>query len=75
MKILTRLVIICAIFGCAGFAMGCAEKGPFEKSGERMDEVIDNAKEGDPLLKRKGTAEKIGEAIDETVDDVKGSNR
>lgn len=52
--------------------MGCREKGAFEKVGERADEIVDNAKDGDPLLHKKGTAEKAGEAIDDAVKDVTG---
>ncbi len=30
---------------------GCQEKGPIEKTGERIDDVIDNVKHGEPPLK------------------------
>ena len=42
-------------------------KGPLERAGERTDEIIDNARDGDPLLHKKGTAEKVGESIDDTL--------
>lgn len=45
-------------------------RGPFERAGERSDEIIDNIGEGEPPLKRKGTAERMGESIDRTVDDA-----
>jgi hypothetical protein len=49
---------------------GCMERrssGPLERVGERSDEIIDNAKEGKPLLHRKGALEKAGESIDRTL--------
>jgi len=47
--------------------LGCQEKGPVEKAGERVDEVIDNVKHGDAPLKQKGAAEKVGESIDDSI--------
>lgn len=54
---------------------GCQEKGPLEKSGERADEIVDNIKDGDPILHKKGALEKAGEAVDETVKDVTGERK
>jgi len=51
--------------------VGCRQKGTMERAGERTDEIIDNVKSGDPLLKKKGPLEKTGEAIDNTVRDMK----
>ncbi len=61
----THLIVILVIF-LIGF-VGCSEKGSAEKAGERMDEIIDNVKEGELPLKEKGTLEKMGESIDESV--------
>ena len=47
--------------------IGCTERGPVEKAGERMDEVIDNVKHGDAPLKEKGAMEKVGESIDDSL--------
>lgn len=47
--------------------IGCQEKGPAEKAGERIDEIVDNVKHGDAPLKEKGTMEKLGESIDDSV--------
>lgn len=47
---------------------GCQQKGPVEKTGARVDEIIDNVSEGEAPLKKKGPMEKAGEAIDETFD-------
>jgi hypothetical protein len=53
-------------------AGSCHErKGPAEKAGERIDEIADNVREGDPALKKKGAMERTGEAIDDAI----GSNR
>jgi len=43
---------------------GCQQQGSVEKAGARVDEVIDNVKEGESPLKKKGTMEKVGEKID-----------
>lgn len=63
---LTGLMVLCSL--CAFVA--CTEKGEFEKAGERTDEIIDNVKEGDPVLHKKGPIEKAGEAADEVVDNA-----
>lgn len=47
--------------------VGCQEKSNVEKTGERMDEVIDNVSEGENPLKKKGTMEKMGESVDESM--------
>lgn len=47
--------------------LGCQEKGSAEKAGERVDEIIDNVKDGENPLKQKGTMEKVGESIDDTI--------
>lgn len=48
---------------------GCYKEksGPFERTGERIDEMKDNVKEGKPILHKKGALEKTGEAMDETL--------
>ncbi len=50
--------------------IGCQEKGAAEKTGERLDEVIDNVKHGDAPFKEKGTMEKVGESIDDSIKKV-----
>lgn len=59
-------IIVLSLFICTG----CEEKGALEKAGERADEVVDNVKDGDPILHKKGPLEKTGEAIDDTVKDA-----
>jgi len=60
------------------FAYGCAEKGPAEKAGEKIDDAMSEAADkteeaGDAM---KDAAEKTGEAIEEaakeTTEKVKG---
>ena len=41
---------------------GCQEKGSVEKAGERVDEIIDNVKEGESPLKEKGTMD-LGQTV------------
>lgn len=62
-------LVVIALIGFVGL-IGCQEKGPAEKAGERVDEVVDNVAEGDPPLKEKGPMEEMGESIDEAAEDV-----
>lgn len=56
-----------ALAVCALLMTACHERraGPMERAGERVDEIGENIREGDPILHREGPAESIGEAIDE----------
>lgn len=45
----------------------CTEKGPAQQGGERIDEIVDNVKKGDPPLKKKGQMEKLGDSIDDAM--------
>lgn len=54
--------------------IGCQQKGAGERAGERVDEVIDNVKEGDSPFKQKGTMEKLGESVDEAIQPEKKNN-
>lgn len=49
---------------------GCARerKGPLERAGERIDDAVDEAREGDNPFKRKGPLERTGESIDRALD-------
>jgi hypothetical protein len=64
MKIIIVVIVATALF----ILIGCQEKGAVEKTGARIDEIVDNIEDGDPALKRKGPMEKMGESIDETID-------
>jgi len=46
---------------------GCATPGPAEKTGEKIDDAVDNVKEGQSPFRKKGAAEKVGEAIDDAT--------
>jgi len=50
----------------AGMGLTGCEKGPLQKTGEKVDEVT-----GQDRLIGKGPAEKAGRKVDNTVDDVK----
>lgn len=67
-----RIGVLLIVLMSAAFA-GCTERhqGPAERAGERIDEVVDNAKEGKPLLHKKGPLEKAGEDIDDSLDSAR----
>ena len=48
-------------------SVACRQEGGAEKAGERVDEMIDNAKEGENPLKKKGAGEKLGESMDKAI--------
>ena len=50
------------------FMFGCKQQGRSEAAGERVDEIIDNVKEGEAPLKHKGPVERLGESVDKMVD-------
>ena len=50
----------------AGMGLTGCEKGPVQKTGEKVDEVT-----GQDRLIGKGPAEKAGRKVDNTVDDIK----
>ena len=52
---------------CFIFLNACSESGPAEQTGERIDEIADNVKEGEAPLKKKGVMEKTGEAVDDAL--------
>lgn len=47
--------------------VGCQEKGPGEKAGEKLDTAVENIKDGENPLKETGVGEKAGEAVDKAV--------
>ena len=62
-----RSYLVLIVVAIAIALIGCEPKGSAEKAGERVDEIIDNIKDGDPPLKEKGPMEKMGESIDESL--------
>lgn len=65
-----RLMLLTMIAPLA-MLTGCADEGPAEKAGAKVDEAVENVKDAiDPA----GPAEKAGEKIDEVVEKATGSN-
>lgn len=63
----TRLLLLAAVFPALALA-GCSEKGPAEKTGEKLDNIVEEVKDKiDPA----GPAEKAGRKIDDAVEDIK----
>ena len=58
--LLVTLLLLC---GCPS-----RREGPAERAGERVDEIVDNVREGDAPLKKKGAMERAGESIDRAID-------
>lgn len=67
MKTLTikSLLTPAVALGMAVLFAGCAEKGPAEKAGEKLDRGVDKAKDA---LDPSGPAEKAGRKIDNATD-------
>lgn len=64
-----KFILSCIMVGALCIAVGCEKRqGPLEKAGNRVDEIVDNAKDGDPLFHKKGPIEKAGEAVDDALD-------
>jgi hypothetical protein len=63
----TLLLLIIGIIGCTKKD----NDGALEKAGERLDQAVENIKDGESPLKEKGTMEKLGEAVDKKVDPEK----
>jgi hypothetical protein len=66
MKKTTIMITVSTLIVLMGL-IGCRKEGSGEKAGERMDEIIDNVKDGDAPFKKKGTMEKVGDSIDDTI--------
>ncbi|MBN8547863.1 MAG: hypothetical protein J0M12_00965 [Deltaproteobacteria bacterium] len=62
-----KLFFVCTILLSVLVACNQRNPGPFEKAGERADEIGDNIAEGKNPLHKKSTLEKAGEAVDETI--------
>ncbi|MFN8390831.1 MAG: hypothetical protein U0136_11115 [Bdellovibrionota bacterium] len=64
-----QLVAVACLFGVA--ACNHRHEGPVERAGEKIDDAVDNVKDGQSPFHKKGVAERAGEAID----DATGGNR
>lgn len=54
--------------------IGCQQKGPVQEAGERVDEIVDNVKDGDSPFKHKGPMEKLGESVDDSIKNAEEKN-
>jgi PBP1b-binding outer membrane lipoprotein LpoB len=57
-KIASAIFLITMLFGCT------QQEGPNEKLGKKLDNAVEQIKEGDNPLRDEGLGEKIGEGID-----------
>ncbi len=62
--------ILCVMFAIMVLT-GCERKGEMERTGERLDEIGENIKDGENPLRKKGAMEKAGETIDKSIDSQK----
>jgi len=72
-----KRMILCMLLGASVAQLSACAKheGPVERAGKKIDNAVDNVKDGESPFHKKGTAEKAGEAVDDAVDDLKGNNR
>lgn len=61
---LTKSVLAVGAFLFLTGMSSCHREGPVEKAGHKVDEAVDNIKEGQSPFHKKGIAEKAGEQID-----------
>jgi hypothetical protein len=52
-------------------AMGCKDKGPFERAGEEVDKTVHTVKNGG----KETTADKLDDAADDVRDSVKDAEK
>lgn len=64
-----KLIFLLLLSSIVGFS-SCKQKGSMEKAGEKVDDAIDNIKDGESPFKERGAAEKAGEAIDHAIKTV-----
>ena len=66
---LSRLLVSLALVSVLTVAYGCGKKDGAESAGEKMDEAVDEAKNGpSDLFDKDGKAENAGEKVDEALD-------
>jgi hypothetical protein len=64
-RVREAVMIVAVAAGVALAVVGC-EKGPVQKTGERVDRALDQDR-----VVGKGPVEKAGKEIDKTIDEVK----
>jgi hypothetical protein len=60
-------LIATLVMGAALMGLGCERQGPTERAGQKIDRVVEEAKD---KLDPAGPAEKAGKAVDRTVEDL-----
>ena len=66
---LSRLMLLLAVVIAMTTAYGCGKKGDGESAGEKVDEAVDEAKNGpSDLFDKDGKAENAGEKVDKALD-------
>ena len=68
MRLFVLLFVVGIAASGASLLVGCEEKGPAERAGEKVDRTLDKIED---KLDPKGPAEKAGEKIDRAVEDAK----
>lgn len=65
-----RVIFTASILCFVALVVGCqkSNEGALERAGERMDEAVENIKDGENPLKKKGPMEKLGESVDKQLD-------
>jgi hypothetical protein len=66
---ISRLMLLLGVVIALATAYGCGKKGNGENAGEKVDEAVDEAKNGPgDLFDKDGKAENAGEKVDEALD-------
>ena len=66
---LFRFFILLGVVIAMATAYGCGKKGNGESAGEKVDEAVDEAKNGpSDLFDKDGKAENAGEKVDKALD-------
>ena len=66
---ISRLLLLLGVVIALATAYGCGKKGNGESAGEKVDEAVDEAKNGpSDLFDKDGKAENAGEKVDKALD-------
>ena len=68
-----RTVMLISMLALALACSACTKQdGPLERAGQKVDDAVDNVKDGQSPFHKKGAGEKAGEAVDDAVNNMKG---
>ena len=70
-----RRTVMCLMLALSIAVFGACRnnnEGAVERAGKKVDDAVDNVKDGESPFHKKGAAEKAGEAVD---DAIHGENR